>query len=174
MVFKWFFKWSDHLKKPFKKPFKNHLKAFKKQFFLLKVSGQLQLRRVPHCCLLYSEETDRRSTFDRSVLVCRRKSWEKNLAGTQPHARVLSPKFGETNCENPFACEHTLSRGPSALYFLHETHAKRQKSTFPTSRMGVARGCGPHLSAFRLKKLQIYLTFSGWEGWVGLFGLFPT
>ena len=125
-----------------------------KIFFLLKVSGQLQLRRVPHCCLLYSEETDRRSTFDRSVLVCRRKSWEKNLARTQPHARVPSPKFGETNCENPFACEHTFSRGPSALYFLHKTHAKRQKSTFPTSRMGVARGSGPHLQPGRLKKLK--------------------
>ena len=105
-----------------------------------------------------SEGSERRSSFDRSELVCRRKSWEKNLAGTQPHARVPSPKFGETNCENPFACEHTFSRGPSALYFLHKTHAKRKNQPFPTSRMGVARGCGPHLQPRRLKKLKI-LTF---------------
>ena len=52
------------------------------------------------------------------------------MARTQPHARVPSPKFGETNCENPFAYEFTFTRGHSALYFLHETHAKRQKSTF--------------------------------------------
>ena len=83
------------------------------------------------------------------------------MAGTQPHARVLSPKFGETNCENPFACELTLSRGPSALYFSHETHAKRKNQPFPTSRMGVARGCGPHLQPGRLKKLSNLFFRSG-------------
>ena len=112
------------------------------------------VENITHGCLLSSEGSDRRSTFDRSVLVCRRKSWEKNLAGTQPRARVLSPKFGETNCENPFACEQTFSRGPSALYFLHKTHAKRKNQPFPTSRLGVARGCGPHLQPGRLKKLS--------------------
>ena len=87
----------------------------------------------------------------------------------------LAQKFGETNCENPFACESTFARGLSALYFLHETHAKRQKSTFPTSRMGVARGCGPHLSIYAENKINFnFFDTLGWEGWVGLFGLFPT
>ena len=101
-----------------------------------------------------SEASDRRSTYDRSELVCRRKSWEKNLAGTQPHARVPSPKFGEINCENPFACETSFSRalGPVLFYTKHTQNAKINLSRPP--RMGVARGCGPHLSAFWLKKLS--------------------
>ena len=170
-----------------------------KIFFLLKVRGQPASWRTLHCCLLsfaechteqnfdclFSEGSDRRSSFDRSdwsvAVKVGKRIWLRLCRMPESSAQ----KFGETNCENPFACEHTSSRGPSALYFSHKTHAKRKNQPFPTSRMGVARGCGPHLQPRRLKKLKKkiftfrsgmfkFLDTSGWEGWVGLFGLFPT
>ena len=126
-----------------------------KIFFLLKVSGQLQLSREcsTAVCFIQRKPIVAPLLTDRywSVAV---KVGKRIWLGLSRMLESPAQKFGETNCENPFACEHTLSRGPSALYFLHETHAKRQKSTFPTSRMGVARGRGPHLQPGRLKKLQ--------------------
>ena len=126
-----------------------------KIFFLLKVSGQLQLSREcsTAVCFIQRKPIVAPLLTDRywSVAV---KVGKRIWLGLSRMLESPAQKFGETNCENPFACEHTLSRGPSALYFLHETHAKRQKSTFPTSRMGVARGCGPHLQPRRLKKLK--------------------
>ena len=139
-----------------------------KIFFLLKVRGQPASWRILHCCLLsfaechteqnfdclFSEGSDRRSSFDRSdwsvAVKVGKRIWLRLCRMPESSAQ----KFGETNCENPFACEHTSSRGPSALYFSHKTHAKRKNQPFPTSRMGVARGCGPHLQPRRLKKLK--------------------
>ena len=140
---------SSHPTHPWGPTLKKKSVAKAKIFFLLNDCGQPASHRFATLlCLHISEGSDRRSTYDRSELVCRRKSWEKNLAGTQPHARVPSPKFGETNCENPFACETSLSRarGPVLFHTKHTQNAKINLSRPP--RMGVARGCGPHHSAF--------------------------
>ena len=154
---------SSHPTHPWGPALKKKSVAKAKIFFLLKVNGQSKfcsntmnvsfaeyhtdvcsIQRKP---IVASHLTDR----NWSVAV---KVGKRIWLGLSRMLESSAPKFGETNCENPFACEHTFSRGPSALYFSHKTHAKRKNQPFPTSRMGVARGCGPHLSAFRLKKLS--------------------
>ena len=129
-----------------------------------------------HCCLLHSEETDRRSTLDRSVLVCRRKSWEKNLARTQPHACVPSPKIRRNKLRKSIRLRvYFRSRALGPVLFTRNTR-KTPKINFPD----LPNGCGPRMratsSAYMLKTKQISNLFDtlGWEGWVGLFGLFPT
>ena len=96
-----------------------------------------------HCCLLHSEETDRRSTLDRSVLVCRRKSWEKILAGTQPHARVPSPKIRRNKLRKSIRLRaYSLSRALGPVLFTRNTR-KTPKINFPD----LPNGCGPRQRA---------------------------
>ena len=95
--------------------------------FLLIASGRMSF--IENITLLSVNfrrlRTSLLSLTDRNWSVAE-KVGKKNLAGTLPHARVPSPKFGEINCENPFACENSISRalGPVLLHLKHTQNAK--------------------------------------------------
>ena len=95
--------------------------------------------------------------------------WEKFWLG-RIRKRASPAENSEKKLRNSIACENSISRalGPCTLHKKHTQNAKINLSRPP--RMGVDRGCGPHIQP-PAEKAQIYLTLCGWEGWVGLFGL---
>ena len=130
-----------------------------KIFFLLKVRGQPASWRILHCCLLsfaechteqnfdclFSEGSDRRSSFDRSDWSVAVKVGKRIWLGRIRKRASPAEKFGEKNLRNSIACETSLSRALGPVLYTQNTR-RTQKSTFPDLPEWVWPAAAGHIS----------------------------